>query len=84
MGIKLSWQNPMNNANLKVSLWCPSLGTHLTRVKLQVTRWRLHIFLAYCPSASCECGSFWGLLRTPSAGTHTKKKQCQPESKMQT
>ena len=26
-----------------------------------------------CPSAPRECGSYWGLLSTPSAGTHKKK-----------
>ena len=51
-----------------------SLGTHLTRVKLQVPRWRLYMVLDPLSMRTRDCGPSEGLLHTPSAGTPKKKK----------
>ena len=46
------------------------MGTHLGRVQLQVTRWRLYGVLDPLPMCARGFSSSWGLLHTPSAGTH--------------
>ena len=57
------------------------LRTHLTRVKLQVTRWRLYIVLDLMPMHARYFNPSWGLLHTPGMGTR-KKRKCSPHQCM--